>query len=132
MSATVHSASRVTLGHIYRLQIIEDDYTFEFADQTYTISVNLQKDNKCTAQGYAKCSWTMMYDQAIILYLPDQELMSNFRYNVKPNTKKSWTALQTGDYDEFNFICNETMAGVSRSKSNGEFSCMHGAKKSNT
>ena len=54
--------------------------------------------------------------------------MSNFRYNVKPNASKSWTALQTGDYEEFKYVCGETMAGVSRDKNNGKFSCMHGKK----
>ena len=33
----------------YRLQIIEDDYTFGFADDTYQVSIKLEKGNQCTA-----------------------------------------------------------------------------------
>jgi hypothetical protein len=32
-----------------KLQIIEDDYTFGFADETYQVSIKLDKDNQCTA-----------------------------------------------------------------------------------
>ena len=51
-----------------------------------------------------------MYDQAMLVNLPDHNLMANFRYNV--NTSKSWSSLQTGDYDDFKSVCSETMAGV--------------------
>ena len=34
---------------LYRLQIIEDDYAFGFADETYQVSIKLDKDNQCTA-----------------------------------------------------------------------------------
>jgi len=109
-----------------KLQIIEDDYSFEFADQTYILSVTLDKNNRCSAsvrgQRLASCHWTMMYDQAMLINLPEDNIMANFRYNV--HTSKSWSALQTGDYDEFKSVCSETMAGVQRNKMNGKFQCL--------
>ena len=60
-----------------------------------------------------------MYDQAMLINLPEDKIMANFRYNV--HTSKSWTALQTGDYDDFKSVCSETMAGVQRNKMNGKF-----------
>ena len=56
----------------------------------------------------------MMYDQAMLIFLPEVDIMANFRYNV--HSTKSWTSLQTGDYDDFMSICGETMAGVARHK----------------
>ena len=69
-----------------------------------------------------------MYDQAMLINLPEHNIMANFRYNV--NTSKSWSALQTGDYDDFRSVCSETMAGVQRNKENGKFQCLHGKKTS--
>ena len=73
-------------------------------------------------QGLASCHWTMMYDQAMLINLPEDNIMANFRYNV--HTSKSWSALQTGDYDDFKSVCSETMAGVQRNKMNGKFQCL--------
>ena len=54
--------------------------------------------------------------------------MANFRYELKPTSTKNKDDLATGDYDEFNSICGNTMVGVVKHKGNKEFSCMHGKK----
>lgn len=72
----------------------------------------------------------MMYDQAMLIHLPQEDLMANFRYEV--NTNKKWETLQTGDYDEFDSECRKTMVGVVRDKGTKEFSCMYGTKTSQT
>lgn len=43
----------------------------------------------------------MMYDQAFVIFLPDDELVANFRYEVKPNQEDHWDSLETGDYGKF-------------------------------
>jgi hypothetical protein len=56
-----------------KLQIIEPDYKFQIAGDSYLVEVTLLDDNTChgTADGVdfdeSGCNWTMMYDQAFII-----------------------------------------------------------------
>jgi len=117
-----------------KLQIIRGGHEFQFADDTYDLDITLSADWSCSAvssvDNYNNCQWSMMYDQAPLIWLDDEMLMANFRYEVKDNAKKPWEELQTGDYDEFNFKCRETMVGVVRNRINKDFACMQGFKTS--
>jgi len=73
-----------------------------------------------------QCEWSMMYDQAMIIKLPDQDLMANFRYEVMEGLEDSWSNLSTGDYGKFDSICTATMMGVLRDRDSKEFSCAVG------
>jgi hypothetical protein len=68
----------------------------------------------------------MMYDQALVIDLPHEEFMANFRYEVLDSHTNKWESLGTGDYDKFESICHATMVGVVRNKDNKKFSCMAG------
>ena len=58
----------------------------------------------------------MFYDQALVIYLPDEELFANFRYEVKNNDPEAWKELQTENYDDFDYICSKTMVGIVQNK----------------
>jgi len=68
----------------------------------------------------------MMYDQAYVIYLPDLELLGNFRYEVKPGQEESWKSLTTGDYGKFSSVCDATMVGLARNTKTKKFSCTVG------
>lgn len=62
-----------------------------------------------------KGDWTMIYDQAVQIELPQRngKYMANFRYSLKDNVPPSkYNELKTSSYDSFESRCDETMVGV--------------------
>lgn len=67
-----------------------------------------------------------MYDQALTIFNEKKRWMANFRYEV--NSNKGWETLSTGDYDEFDSVCRQTMVGIVQDRDTKEFHCMKGKK----
>ena len=58
-------------------------------------------------------TWTMLYDQGLIVETPKARYFSNFKYTLK-GTEYDMSDIQHLDvssYSSFNSICNKTMIG---------------------
>ena len=78
-------------------------------DKDYSVKV-LNQNGQPTGQSG---SWSVVYDQAIVVELPRGKFMANMRYNLKPNVQASqYDSLNTGSYNQFDSVCDETMVGV--------------------
>ena len=102
-----------------RLQVIRKEYSFEFDGPISHLNVRLNPNN--TAEIFdddttiiEKGSWSMMYDQAFFVDLPDSDrrFTANFRYNVKDRiTPASYSTLRMSDFNCFDSDCGNTMIG---------------------
>ena len=69
-------------------------------------------------------TWTMIYDQSILLELPDRgdegsTFMANWRYTIKAEieSQRNYNHLTTGSYEAFDSDCGQTLVGVKMWKS---------------
>jgi len=64
---------------------------------------------KSKSAGDVEGTWSMVYDQGLIVNFEEVRFISNFRYDMRdPNTEKQ---LRIADYIYFNSKCNATMVG---------------------
>ena len=58
-------------------------------------------------------TWTMLYDQGLIVETPKARYFSNFMYTLKGSEHELGDIqhLDVGSYSSFNSICNKTMVG---------------------
>lgn len=60
-------------------------------------------------------TWTVVYDQAIIVELPERgaKFTANMRYSLKEKvTPSQFDGLKCGSYEAFDSVCDETMVGI--------------------
>lgn len=61
-------------------------------------------------------TWTLVYDQAIVVDLPQRhkaKYTANFRYSLKKGVHASqYDQMKCGSYEFFDSNCEETMVGV--------------------
>ena len=110
----------------YRLQILPEDLEFTLPGHTSELYLLLNADYSVdvldSCQGNAtgeKGNWTVVYDQAIVVELPNRynegksvKFTANMRYSLKPEIEQSqYDDLTTGAYEAFNSRCTETMVG---------------------
>ena len=82
-----------------------------------------------------KGTWTIMYDQALILETPECRFYSNFKHTLKPDYHdiESLSDLHEASYEAFNSECHKTMVGMIQYKSQDgivtdQFGCFSGSK----
>ena len=71
-------------------------------------------------------TWTMMYDQGMILRINHSNLGSllyyaNFRYEVRPGYNIEW--INESNYSSFESKCDKTMIGIAIEKSSLSYRC---------
>ena len=110
-----------------RLQFINSQYKFTFAEQT-KLQVSLMDKYKVEAWDPANKekkingTWSPIYSQSLLVELENgQRFITNFRYNLNENISKDPLTkydhkklgqMKTGDLDFFNSSCSQTMVGV--------------------
>lgn len=85
-----------------------------FLDLRADYSVDVLDSDKGAVTG-EKGTWTVVYDQAIVVELPSRgaKFMANLRYSLKPQTTPNqFDQLKCGSYEAFDSVCDETMVGV--------------------
>lgn len=118
------TASVCTHQQPNKLQLIDEDYRFQFAneqvyqvelrdDQTATAKICGKFDNmKCSDSTEVQGSWIAFYDQAFKVELNNgQRFLTNYRYSVKTGTPAKqgsahYLEMEIDDYDRFYSDCD--------------------------
>eukprot|EP00347_Sterkiella_histriomuscorum_P015978 403354969 len=119
-----------------RLQIVKEGAQFSFPDSTYTKYEANLKDQDHEAElkvngQVIKATWSMLYDQGLIIETDKNRLFTNFKYTLHNDIidLSAISSLQVSSYDSFNSECDQTMIGVVQDKYNpGQLKCFYGHK----
>ena len=119
-----------------RLQVLQEGTVLELADDPrdlYQYIVILQEPNAAELYlpdgSIISGSWTMLYDQGLIVETPSSRLYANFKHTLKPSFSSLETLeeLEESSYEAFTSVCSETMVGIVQ-QADGSFACFLGQK----
>jgi hypothetical protein len=90
----------------------------------YKVEAVVCKDGGKCSTDVIKGHWTAIYDQAFNIELDNgMRFLANYRYDIKSDISKDplkdvlssgigkFSAIETGDYDKFDSLCQQTMVG---------------------
>ena len=81
--------------HPCRVQVLQPGQQWTFA-KSDSFSVQLNQDNTLDVPG----SWTVVYDQGLVIEFHDAKFYANFMYTVKAGVE-DFSQLKTSDLDKF-------------------------------
>jgi hypothetical protein len=101
-----------------RVQLLPEgqDLTLGVKLEKYRVTLSEPNVAKVTLVSTGRsqdATWTMLYDQGLIVETPKTRYFSNFKYTLK-GTQHEMSDIQhldVGSYSSFNSICNKTMVG---------------------
>ncbi|TNV80537.1 hypothetical protein FGO68_gene13534 [Halteria grandinella] len=100
-----------------RLQLVAEGASeFELSGETEEYEVELSEPNRAVIKrglSNVEGTWTMLYDQGMIIESPELRFYANFKYTIKTDKQDedSIKQLEESSYDAFNSICYQTMVG---------------------
>ena len=101
-----------------RIQILPEgqDLTLGVRLEKYRVTLSEPNVAKMTLVSTGRtldATWTMLYDQGLIVETPKARYFSNFKYTLKGQGHEvsDIQGLDVGSYSSFNSICNKTMVG---------------------
>lgn len=94
--------------------MLKQDSEFSFENPYDKVRVTLNDNNEALLEystQSVKGTWTMMYDQGIIIETDGARIIFNFKYVLKPEFYDKVEDVSSSSYEAFDTKCSETMMG---------------------